>query len=156
MSGDNAVAIDLARAHQQFSADCFNRTWDFIDKPDRSSEDDEAMLLCALASLWHWTQRADCTDQNRSVGHWQVSRVYALVGQGENARRHGERCLACASDAPPFYVGYAHEALARAAEVLGDAAAKQKHLQEAWQCAGQVGDESARGALEADLKSIGA
>ncbi|HVV99423.1 MAG TPA: hypothetical protein VHB77_03720 [Planctomycetaceae bacterium] len=154
MSPDSVAPIDLAQAHRHFSADCFNRTWDFIDKPDRSAEDDEAMVLSTLASLWHWTQRSDCTDQNRSIGHWQASRVYALVGQGDNARRHGERCLAFASGAPPFYVGYAHEALARAADVLGDAAAKERHLQEAWGCAGTVTDESARSALEQDLKTL--
>ena len=152
---ESAAPIDLPRAHQHFSADCFNRTWDFIEKPGRTAEDDEAMVLCALASLFHWTQRPDCTDQNRSIGHWQVSRVYALIGQGDNARRHGERCLACASGALPFYVGYAHEALARAAGVLGDTAAKQMHLQQAWECARAVSDESARGTLEQDLKSIG-
>jgi len=154
MSSDGTASIDLSRAHCHFSADCFNRTWDLIEKPNRTDEDDEAMVLSALASLWHWTQRADCTDQNRSIGHWQVSRAYALVGQGDNARRHGERCLACAGDAPPFYVGYGHEALARAADVLGDTIAKQKHLQQAWECARAVTDESARSALEQDLKAL--
>ena len=94
MSDDSAAPLDLPSAHRHFSVDCFNRTWDFIDKPERSAEDDEAMVLCTLASLWHWTQRADCTDQNRSIGHWQASRVYALIGQGDNARRHGGLGLA--------------------------------------------------------------
>ncbi|MBL8850512.1 MAG: hypothetical protein JNG89_12600, partial [Planctomycetaceae bacterium] len=50
---------DRAAAHRQFSGECFNRTWELIDKQDRTPADDEQMLLRSLASLWHWTQRAD-------------------------------------------------------------------------------------------------
>jgi hypothetical protein len=51
------------------------------------------MLHCAFAGLWHWTQRLDCTATNRSIGYWQISRIYALLGQADNAHRYGELCL---------------------------------------------------------------
>ena len=39
------------------------------------------MILYALASLWHWTQRPDCSTTNLSIGYWQAASVYALAGE---------------------------------------------------------------------------
>ena len=47
--------FDPAKAHKFFSADCVNHAWGFIDKTDRTPEEDEQMLLLAMTSLWHWT-----------------------------------------------------------------------------------------------------
>jgi hypothetical protein len=154
MSHDAPAEFDARSAHRHFSADCFNRAWTLVEKPDRSAAETEAMVLCALASLWHWTQRPDCTDRNLSIGHWQVSRVYALAGQGENALRHARRSLALADGAPPFYVGYAHEAVARAARALGDRALLVDHLNEARRCAAAVTDAEERRPLEQDLQTL--
>jgi len=151
---NESQSLDLDRAHRHFAADCFNRTWTLIEKADRSPADDEAMLLAASASLWHWTQRADRTDQNLSVGHWQLSRVYSLLGRGEDAMRHAERSLQYASGSPPFYVGFAHEAIARAALNLGNAALSQEHLQQAQSLAATVSDPQDRVMLEMDLQSL--
>ena len=65
-------SFDTQRAHKYFSASCFNMTWELIEKPDRTREDDEQMIRMAQASLWHWTQRSDCSDKNVSIGYWQV------------------------------------------------------------------------------------
>ena len=150
MSQDNP-RIDLDLAHRHFSSDCFNRTWTLIEKPDRTPAEDEAMALCALASLWHWTQRPDCTERNLSIGHWQVSRVYALTGQGENAMVHARQCLERAAGSPPFYIGYGHEAAARAALVLDDRANFLEHLEKARACAANVEEANERALLDADL-----
>jgi hypothetical protein len=149
-------ALDLPKAHRYFAVQCFNDTWTLIEKPTRSADEDEAMILCSQASLWHWMQRPDCTDQHRSIGHWQLARVYALAGQGENAMRHARRSLAFAEGIPPFFVGYAHESLARAAAVLKDDAAFGAHLKEAWNCAAAVTDAEDRAVLEKDLGELGA
>ncbi len=61
-------AIDLASANKYFSAECFNRAWELIDKQDRSEADNVNMLALSMASFWHWTQRSDCTNENLSVG----------------------------------------------------------------------------------------
>jgi hypothetical protein len=156
MSREAPQPLDVARAHRHFSASCFNQTWGFIDKPDRTARDNEEMALSASASLWHWMQRPDCSDQNLSVGHWQLSRVYALVGQGKIAMRHAQRSLALAAACSRFYVGYAHEAIARAAAVLGDDTTRQTHIQLATQCVTAVTDPSEREPLEQDLRSLAA
>ncbi|MFM8470231.1 MAG: hypothetical protein ACKODH_09715 [Limisphaerales bacterium] len=146
--------FDLALAHRWFSSDCFNRVWSLLDKSDRTPDESEAMTSLAHASLAHWRARADCTAQNLSIGYWQLSRVYAVLGQADNARRYGRLCLAVSSSEPPFYLGYAHESLARAERLAGNAAAAAEHLREARRLAAQVTEQDERTALEADLGGL--
>lgn len=151
---DSESAFDPAAAHRYFSADCFNRAWMYIEKANRSPEDDQAMLLLASASLWHWTQRADCTALNLSIGHWQMSRVLSLLHRGEEAMKHALKSLECATDAGPFYQGAAHEAAARAATVTQDHDRFQKHLRAASALADSVADPEEAGMLKSDLASL--
>jgi len=67
------------------------------------------MLLLAMASLRLWTQRKDHTLANLSVGCWQVSRVHAVPGRTDEARRYGRLALEAAQrgDVNPFTLGYA-------------------------------------------------
>ena len=120
--------FDTASAHRYFSAHCFNSAWDLIDNADRTPEEDQQMIDLVRASIWHWTQRDDCTDQNLSVGYWQASRVYALVGQADNARRYGKMSLDKSEGGEPFYTGYAYEALARAESVAGNKDKAEEYL----------------------------
>jgi len=107
-------SLNLAAAHEHFSVACFNEAWALLDRTDRSSEDDQRMIELCLASLWHWTQRDDCSATNMSIGYWQASRVYATVGFASEARRYATLCLEASNrpNVPPFYAGYAYEALA--------------------------------------------
>jgi hypothetical protein len=147
-------SLDQSQAHRFFSVECFNRAWDLLDKPNRSADDDEQMLLLSHASLWHWTQRADCTDRNLSIGYWQLSRVYATLGQANNARRHAEASLRLSQSEPPFYRGYAHEALARAAMIAGDRDQLASSLAESRKLLPEIADAEERATLEKDLSEI--
>jgi hypothetical protein len=146
--------FDLQTAHKYFSTDCFNKTWEFIDSPNRTPAEDRTMLHTAMASLWHWSQRADAQPQNLPVGHWQVSRVFALLGQARNARAYAEISLQLAEGFAPFYVAFAYEALARAEMVAGDKARMKEHLEKAYALAGQVTYEEDKQDLLNDLGSI--
>ncbi len=147
--------FDIAAAHNHFSAHCFNSTWDLIDKPDRSPDDDRRMIATCFASLYHWQQRPDCTDQNLSIGYWQLSRVYALLGNAGEAQVYGQACLDHSTQLDPFYLGYAYEALARAASVAGDHAQIQEYLSLAQAQADQVKKADYREMLVNDLNTIG-
>jgi hypothetical protein len=149
-------AFDAQTGHKAFSAHCFNKTWDLIDKSERSAEEEEEMLRLSLTSLWHWTQRKDCEPTNLSVGYWQVSRVFALMGQADNARRFGRRSLQASAqaEADPFYAGYAHEALARAESVAGNTAEVKQHLEQARSLAQKIKDEESKKLLLKDLATI--
>lgn len=142
--------------HKALSVDCFNRAWELLEKKDRTKDDDERMISMAHASLAHWRMRDDCTDHNLSIGYWQLSRVYAVLGQVENARRYGELCLGVSGKEPPFYLGYAHEALVRAALMQKDKAAFETHLNEARALVAKVEDAEEKKALEKDLAELAA
>ena len=143
-------------AHKYFSAHCFNQAWDIMDKKERSSEEELEMLLTAVASLWHWKQRKDVTATNLSIGYWQVARVYTLLGQAENARQFGLLSLqeSLKEGVEPFYLGYSHEALARADAVSGDNERKATHLRLAREACEKIADQEAKKMLLDDLATI--
>jgi len=148
--------FDTGKAHRFFAADCFNSTWGLIDQADRTPEEDERMLEFAMASVWHWTQREDVTPSNMAVGYWQVSRVHALLGRADEATRYGELSLAKGKEggSDPFTIGYAYEALARAASIADDASKRDGYLAEATKAAEGVEDAESKGWLLDDLKTI--
>lgn len=149
------LSFDRDAAHKLFAVECFNGVWDLIDKTDRTSGDNEQMLLQAMASLWHWTQRPDRTDKNLSISYWQVSRVYALLDDGSAAKHFAQLSLAKSKNESPFYKGYAYEALARAGMTQGDRTAMETALTEARRLASEVTETGDRTALEQDLQTVG-
>jgi hypothetical protein len=148
--------LDLQQAHRHFSADCFNRAWQYIDKPSRTAEEGRTMLLLALASLWHWTQRDDCKPENLSIGYWQVSRVYSLLKHAGPARTFGQLSLeqAQVEGAGAFCLGWAYEALARAESVAGERAKVEEYLALGRAAAEKVAEADDRQAILADLAVI--
>lgn len=146
---------DDQNAHREFSTSCFNGVWELLENKDRTEKDDEMMREMAHASLFHWLKRDDCQPQNLSIGYWQLSRVYAALGKGEAARVYGERCLKVSADLPPFFLGYAYEALARAAKLGGKEDTFAGHLAAANAHAENVENEEERQLLVADLADLG-
>jgi len=146
--------IDLVAAHKHFSAWCFNRAWDLIEKPDRTEADDRLMVALSQASIYHWMSRPDCTDKNLSVGYWQASRIQALIGNAQEAMRHARTCLGFSANLGPFNLGYAYEALARAAGLTNDTTGMASYLDQAESFARQVSDEEDRQLLATDLAQL--
>lgn len=146
--------FDVAAAHRYFSAEGFNRAWDFIDKPDRTPAETDDMIQAAHASAWHWRQRADCTNDKISISYWQLSRVYALAGESRLAARYGNLCLEVSRGQTPFLIGYAYEALARAAAVAGDGNAGRKYLEKAREFLSKVTDPDEEEFLKKDIDSV--
>ncbi len=150
----DSPTFDKEAAHKFFSANCFNAAWEYIDKAERTAEEDEMMIGLAHASVWHWTQRTDCAETNMSIGYWQLSRVYALAGMADNARRYGQLCLDTAPADQPFFVGYAYEALARAESVAGNAEKSNEYLAQAKEQAASVTDAEDKKLLDDDLGAL--
>jgi len=146
--------FDIASAHKYFAAHCFNTAWDLIEKQDRTPDDDRMMVALNQASLYHWQQRDDCNDQRLSVGYWQASRIQAILGNAPEALRHAEVCLGYSGALPPFFLGYAHEALARAYKAAGNARSAREHLDAAFALAGKVAKKEDRDLLLADLHAL--
>ena len=148
--------FDLAAAHRYFAVECFNQAWDLINKTGRTPDEDEQMIRLSLASHWHWTQRADCTLENSAIAYWQTARVYAVLGQADNARRYAQLCLeGCRGDGVPLWcLGYAYEALARAELVAENRTQMTEYLREALRITETIADPDDRQMLLADLETI--
>ena len=152
----NPPEFDLQAANRYFAVECFNQAWELIDKSNRTPEEDEQMLRLSLASHYHWTQRDDYSATSKSIAYWQTSRICALLGQGEAARRYGQLCLEASQEqgVAPFYLGYAYETLARAESILGNREKMEAYLSEAHKAAEQVSEPDDRKVLLDDLDTI--
>lgn len=143
-----------AASHRQVAVELFNRTWELLDKDQRTDAEDAEMLTATFGSRYHWHQVGDA--KNFSVSDWQVSRVACVLGYPDLAYEYGRRCLegASAANLDSFYVGYGHEALARAARLAGNRDEVRHQLAAARELLDQVVDSSARDLLAADLADL--
>ena len=136
------------------AASLFNQTWAYLDRADRTPDDDVAMVHAAHASRWHWGNVGQAV--HRARGEWQVSRVYAVLGRPEPARWHADRCVQLCEehDLGGFDLAFAHEAVARAAALAGDAIARQAALDAAAALLPGIEDAEDRQLVEADLATV--
>jgi hypothetical protein len=125
-----------------------------LEKPIRTPEDERLMVALNQASIYHWLNRPDCEPKHLSVGFWQASRIHAVLRNAAEARRYADVCLSYSEDLPPFFLGYAHEALARAAVVANDAATARHHLAIATKHAARIGRQDDRELLMKDLDEL--
>lgn len=147
--------IDVARAHRTFSTSCFNAVWDLLEKQDRTVDENEMMLHCAHASLWHWLQRTDRTARNLSIGYWLLSRVYVVLGNATEAYNYGTKCLGVTPNDDPFCVSYAHEAIANAELLAGNHDKAQTHIELAMKTMEKLTDKpNEKAMLAKDLARI--
>jgi tetratricopeptide (TPR) repeat protein len=144
-----------AISHKHFSTKFFNQAWELIDKPERTLDEDFFMVHLTHASLSHWLMRDDCTDENLSTAYWQLSRVYSLIDEPEQALKYALRCLNFSErrDIGQFFLGYAYEALARAYMLLENSDKKKECLEKAKAITSLISPEDAR-SLRDDLASI--
>ena len=102
---------------QRFFAIQFNgQTWNLLDNPERTQEEDELMVYSAHASCRHLLEAG--TGVNHQRGEWMISRVYSVLGFGEAALRHAKRCLELTEEhadlMEDFDQAFAFESVARA------------------------------------------
>ena len=124
--------------HRQLAVSLFNRTWELLDQETRTDQERDEMLTAAFASRHHWREVGE--PQNFAISEWQVARVAAVLGYPDLAEEYGRRSLHTASRSylGPFYEGYAHEALARAARLAGNRGLMAKHLDLAHEMLDQI------------------
>lgn len=138
-------------AHKYFAVTLFNHTWDFIDKKERTREEEFEMIHAAHASRFHWGHVGE--PVNFARGEWQVSRVYAILGRGEPALYHGLECLrGCeAAGIGDFDIAFAHECVARAYAALGDREGFERHYAKAREFGEVIADQADRDYFFQDL-----
>lgn len=145
-----AVAADLDE--RQLAVDLFNVVWRLMETEDRTPAQDDRMLHMAHASRYHWEQVG--APVNLARGEWQCSRVYAVLGRAEPCLHHARRVLDLCEEhgLGDWDLAFAHEALARAHAVAGDAAAAQAEVSRA--LAVDVADAEDRVLLLSDLATV--
>lgn len=144
----------LAIWHRTFAPMAYNQTWLLLDRDELSRDQEVEMLTSSFAQRYHW--RAVGTPRNWAIADWQISRVAAVLGYADLARRFGEHslqtCLENELDA--FVTGFAHEALARAAADVDDVETFTEHLALAREKATEIEDPEERDVLESDLAEM--
>ena len=107
----------MSSPERQLGVDLFNEVWRLME----TREDDERMVNAAHASAFHWAAAPECKPENRARSEWQISRIYTVLGRGEPAVWHAQRCLEWCESAGigDWDLAYAYEALARAHAVSG-------------------------------------
>ena len=119
-----------SEAHYLFAVDFHTRTWNMLDLPSRTRDEDERMLDYAHASLAHW--RVTGTHRHHERGEWMLARVYAVLGEAVLALRHAQRCMELMErykeEMEPFDFAFAPEALARAHALAGNAAQAHQYI----------------------------
>ncbi|HYS41544.1 MAG TPA: MerR family transcriptional regulator [Pseudonocardiaceae bacterium] len=141
---------------RMLAAQLFNQTWRLLEQENRTRADDDRMLHMAHASRYHWGQVPSATPANIARGEWQVSRVYAVLGRAEPARHHAQRVLdVCLENGiGDWDLGFAYEALARAAAVVPDPDAARGFTDKALAAAADITEDEDRDLLLADLETI--
>lgn len=155
MSEEHGHPDDLTHWHRTFGPVAFNRTWELLDKAELTGDEEDEMLSATFAQRWHWYEIGDA--RNWAIADWQVSRVAAVLGYADLARRFGIRSLEVARThgLGPFLEGFAHEAIARAAAVVDDVETFTEQVSLARAMAGAIEDDDERETLEADLQEMG-
>ena len=114
--------------HRQLGVDLFNHAWTLLERAERTADEDDELLGAAHASRYHWS-KASTDARHQARGEWQLARVYAVLGRGEPAVHHAQRCLDWCGrgEVEDWDVAFAHEALSRAYRVAGNAAEAERH-----------------------------
>ncbi len=148
--------MDEAQAaeHRRMAGILFNAAWAGLEADARSTADETAMLAAAWGSWFHWRQVG--TPREFAISDWQVGRVYAALGDADRAERHAEasRRWCAEHNLGAFLEAYAHEGLARAALVAGDAGTTRRHIAAATARMGRIVDPSERALIDADLADL--
>lgn len=145
---------DLDRWHRTLAPRFFNETWTFMDRPNLSDAETEDMLTSAFAQRAHWYEVG--SPRNKAIADWQVSRAASLAGYATLALRFAKRSLAVGVDneLDPFVLGFAHEAIARAAAAVDDIEMFEGHITAARELSLSIADQEDRQILVADLDEM--
>lgn len=140
--------------HRQLGVDLYNHVWTLLDKRERTRAEDDEMLHAAHASRYHWGEVG--SSANLARGEWQCSRVYAVLGRGEPAIHHAQRCLAICreNDIGDWDLAAAYEALARAQRVAGDEQEFRRTLGLGREAAAKIAEDDDREHIERDLAEL--
>jgi hypothetical protein len=140
--------------HKKMAVDLFNRTWDLLDKPERTPEENDELVHAGHASRYHWSKVG--TPLELARGEQQLSHIYAVLKRAEPALYHGQRALEIcrANDIADFDIAFAYEALARANAVAGNRPERDRYVELARAAADGIAKEDDRKYFLSQLETV--
>lgn len=151
---DEAQTITEEQFHKKMAVQLFNRTWDLLDKPERTQEENDELAHAGHASRYHWGRVGE--PLNLARGEQQLSHIYAVLKRAEPALFHGQRALEIcqANGIADFDIAFAYEALARAHAVAGDQTERSRYLELARSAAAGIEKEDDRKYFLSQLDTV--
>ncbi len=144
-----------AEVHRSLGVDLFNRTWELMDKPDRTPTEDATMLEFAHSSAYHWSFCGTVVNQQR--GYWLISRVYAVLGIPDGCLLFAKLCRenteSGINEMADFDVAFSFEALARAYALNGELKKTAEMFKSAVEAGKLIKDEEDRKIFSESLNS---
>jgi len=109
--------------HRSQAVTANNSVWELLDGRDHTPEEADELLQRAYAAAYHWRRATGATVVNQARAAWLVSRAHVVLGHGDVALHHAERCADltehAGDDAADFDQAYAYEARARSLACVG-------------------------------------
>jgi hypothetical protein len=139
---------------RQFAAALFNRTWDLLESPDRTEDDDDELLAAAFGSRFFWGRVGDAS--NRAVGDGQIARVCAELGHADLALRFASKGMAAveAQGYTDFRLASAYEVMARAQACAGNGTERDRYVALATDAIATLEDPEDREIIEGQLATV--
>ena len=136
----------LSQAQLHFAIEFNNKTWELLEKSDRTRDENERMLDYAHASLAHW--RSAGTALRHQRGEWLLARIYTVLGNLDLALRHAIRCAeileANKAEMVDFDYAFTYEALGRAHAIRDEKIEAQKFIEMAKKAGEAIKDDEDR------------
>ena len=153
MSEEKSFTESEAQLH--FAKQFNGKTWELLDKQERTQEEAELMVDYAHASLAHW--RAAGTGVHLQRGAWMLARVYTALGNTALAVQYANRCLELTEkhkeQLSDFDFAFAYECKARTQALAGNRAEAQKYADMADKAGAAIEDEEDRQIFFDDFNS---
>ncbi len=142
--------------HRALGVALYNHVWTLLETADRTPAEVDEMIHASHASRFHWSRADGSQSVNLAQGEWQCSRVYAILGRGEPALWHAQRCLAIneANGSADWEIASAYEAMARASLVAGDPDAAAGWKARTTAALDGIADQDDRDIIEGDLATL--
>jgi hypothetical protein len=144
---------DVARS---LAVALFNRTWELLDNGGSTPAEDREALASAMASRLFWGPIG--TADNLAAGDWLVSHVASRLGYADLALDFAAAAHERVATAQPplerWLLASTMEGLARAHDVAGQDAERDRWAAEARQVLETVTDDEDRDLITSQLDSI--
>ena len=143
-----------SQARRKRAGELFNETWQLIELPGRTAEQDRRMLVTACASWLEWD--AVGTEENRAIADWQIAHVASLLGYGDLALAHATAAFERTEGGqlPSWLRASTLEGLARAHAAAGQKAERDTYAERATAALQNVDDQEDRDLIASQLATV--